>query len=83
MEPKYLPLLMMVMFVVVFIVCRIGVQLTSVGESGIRAASKLKTTKQVFISCLMFGTLIVQLLLALLYATALIAPHIALGNIGT
>ena len=83
MEPKYLPLSMMVMFVVVVIVGRVTVQLTSVGDSGIRSAAKLKTTKLVIISSLMFGTLVVQLLLTLLYATALIKPQIALGNTST
>lgn len=79
MEPRYLPLLMMVMFVVVVIVGRVGVQLTSVGDSGIRSARKLKATKEVWISCLMFGTLVVQLLLAWLYAVALIEPQIELS----
>lgn len=83
MEPRYLPLLMMVMFVVVVIVGRVGVQLTSVGDSGIRSAAKLKTTRQIFISCLMFGTLVVQLLLAWLYAVALIEPQIELGYANT
>ena len=74
---------MMVMFVVVVIVGRVGVQLTSVGDSGIRSAAKLKTTRQIFISCLMFGTLVVQLLLAWLYAVALIEPQIELGYANT
>lgn len=83
MEPKYLPLLMVVVFLLVVILGRIGVQLTLVRDSGIRSARRLKTTKEVLISCLMFGTLIAQLILALLYAAAYIGPQIELGNTGT
>lgn len=83
MELKHLPLLMMVMFVVVVIVGRIGVQLSSVGDSGIRSASRLKSSKEIFISSLMFGTLVVQLLLAWLYAATIIEPHIETGKAST
>lgn len=83
MELKHLPLLMMVMFVVVVIVGRVGVQLSSVGDSGIRSASRLKSSKEIFISSLMFGTLVVQLLLAWLYAATIIEPHIETGKAST
>lgn len=83
MELKFLPLIMMTLFLVVVIAGRVGVQLTTVGDSGIRSGTKLKSTKELLISCVMFGTLIVQVLLVLLYAADLIKPHIALGKIGT
>lgn len=83
MESKYLPLLMMALFLIVVIGGRIGAQLVSVGDSGIRSATRLRTIRAVFISLLMFGTLIVQLLLSLLYAAAVLEPHIALGKVGT
>jgi protein-S-isoprenylcysteine O-methyltransferase Ste14 len=83
MESKYLPLLMMALFLIVVIGGRIGAQLVSVGDSGIRSATRLRTIRAVFISLLMFGTLIVQLLLSLLYAAAVLEPHIALGKAGT
>ena len=83
MEPRYLPLMMMVIFVVVVIVGRVGVQLSSVGDSGIRSARRLKSSKEVFISSLMFGTLVVQLLLAWLYAATIIEPHIETGKAST
>lgn len=83
MEPRYLPILMVVIFVVVVIVGRVGVQLSSVGDSGIRSARRLKSSKEVFISSLMFGTLVVQLLLTWLYAAAIIEPHIETGNAST
>ncbi|OED44088.1 hypothetical protein AB833_02375 [Chromatiales bacterium (ex Bugula neritina AB1)] len=80
MEQKYLPLLMVSLFFVIVIIGRVGVQLASVGDSGIRHAGKLKTTRAVFISYLMFGTLVVQLLLSLLYSADIIEPQIALSN---
>ena len=83
MESKYLPLLMMALFLIVVIGGRIGAQLVSVGDSGIRSATRLRTIRAVFISLLMFGTLIVQLLLSLLYAAAVLEPHIALGKVAT
>lgn len=83
MELKHLPLLMIVMFVVVVIVGRVGVQLSSVCDSGIRSANRLKSSKEVFISSLMFGTLVVQLLLAWLYAATIIEPHIETGKAST
>ncbi len=83
MEPKFLPLLMMALFLVIVLAGRVGVQLASVGDSGIRAATKLKSSKAALISYLMFGTLIIQLLLAIFYAAALITPQITMGGIGT
>ena len=80
MEPKYLPLLMVGLFLIVVIAGRVSMQLATVGDSGIRHSGKLKTTKAVFISWLMFGTLFVQLLVAVLYSRALIQSQIALGS---
>jgi len=80
MEQKYLPLLMIGLFFIVVIAGRVVMQLALVGDSGVRHSGKLKTTKAMLISCLMFGTLVVQLLLALLYAAELIEPQITLRN---
>ena len=82
MEPRFLPLMMVVLFLIVVIVGRVGIQLASVGDSGIRPGSRLKSTKEIFISYLMFGTLVVQLLLTSLYSIRLIEPHIKLGELG-
>lgn len=82
MEPRYLPLMMVVLFLIVVVVGRVGIQLASVGDSGIRPGSRLKSTKEIFISYLMFGTLVVQLLLTSLYSIRLIEPHIKLGELG-
>lgn len=82
MEPKHLPLLMVVLFLIIVIVGRVGAQLTSVGDSGIRHSGKLKSTKAVLISGTMFGTLVVQLLLTFLFALELFEPQISLGKTG-
>lgn len=82
MDPRYLPLIMMILFFVVVIVGRVSMQLIWVGNSGIRPGGKLKTPKEICISYLMFGTLLVQLFLSSLYAASRIDPLIALGSVG-
>ena len=82
MKLMQLPIFMMVLFLIVVIVGRVGIQLASVGDSGIRPSTRLKSTKEVFISYLMFGTLVVQLVLTSLYSKMLIEPHIKLGGLG-
>lgn len=80
MEQKFLPLLMVILFLIIAIAGRVSVQLASVGDSGIRHSGKLKSTRAVFISCAIFGTFVVQLLLTFLYALELVEPQIALGE---
>lgn len=82
MKLMQLPLLMMVLFLIVVVVGRVGIQLVSFGDSGIRPGNRLKSTKEIFISYLMFGTLVVQLLLTSLYSIRLIEPHMELGKLG-
>lgn len=83
MEPRHLPLLMMVLFLSFVVFARVGIQLTLVGDSGIRSGGKLKTSREISISYLMFGTLVVQLVLSWLYAVTLIGPQLELGSAST
>ncbi len=83
MEPRHLPLFMMVLFLAFVVLARVGMQFALVGDSGIRSGGKLKTTREISISYLMFGTVVVQLVLSWLYAVTLIGPHVELGSAST
>ena len=83
MEPRHLPLFMMVLFLAFVVLARVGMQFALVGDSGIRSGGKLKTTREISISYLMFGTVVVQLVLSWLYAVTLIGPQLELGSAST
>jgi len=83
MEPRHLPLLMMLLFLAFVVLARVGIQFALVGDSGIRSGHKLRTSWEISISYLMFGTVVVQLVLSWLYAETLIRPHIELGSAST
>ncbi len=83
MESRHLPLFMMVLFLAIVVLARVGMQFALVGDSGIRSGGKLNTTREISISYLMFGTVVVQLVLSVLYALALIGPHVELGSAST
>jgi protein-S-isoprenylcysteine O-methyltransferase Ste14 len=79
MDSKYLPLLMMVLFLLIIIIGRIALQFILVGDSGVRSGTRLRTKKEMLISFLMFGVVGVQALLAWLYATSRLKPQLELG----
>ena len=81
MEPRHLPLIMMLLFLAFVVLARVGIQFALVGNSGIRSGGKLNTSWEISISYLMFGTLVVQVVLSCLYAVTLIGPHIELGSV--
>jgi len=83
MEPRHLPLLMMLLFLAFVVLARVGIQFALVGDSGIRSGHKLRTSWEISISYLMFGTVVVQLVLSWLYAETLIRQHIELGSAST
>lgn len=83
MNSIHLPLIMMTLFLTLVVFARVGIQYFSVGDSGIRPGSKLKTKREILISYAMFGTLVVQLVLSWLYVVGLIGPQVELGSAGT
>ena len=83
MDTRQLPILMMVAFLLVIIVGRVLFQFVLTGNSGIRSGTKLKTKKEMYISFLMFGIVVVQALIAWLISSSRIQPHIELGFLGT
>ena len=72
---------MMVIFLLVIILGRVALQFILVGDSGVRSGTKLKTKREMLISFLMFGVLVVQAILAWLYSVSRLEPHIELGVI--
>ena len=83
MESKHLPLLMMILFLLIIIVGRVACQFILTGNSGIRPGTRLKTTKEVLISVMMFGVVGVQTLLAWFFSTSRIDEQIELSSIAT
>ena len=81
METKHLALIMMIAFFVIVIAVRVGVQIKSAGDSGIRSGTKLKSSKERIISYLTFGTLLIQTALTWLYSRDFIVQHIVFNNI--
>lgn len=81
MGTKHLALIMMIAFFVIVIAVRVGVQIKSSGDTGIRSGTKLKSSKERIISYVMFGTLLVQTTLTWLYSRNFIEQHIVVNNI--
>lgn len=81
MESRYLPLLMMIIFLLMIIVGRVAFQFILTGNSGIRPGTRLKTKKDVLISFVMFGVVGVQTVLAWLFSVSRLDAHIELGAI--
>lgn len=83
MNPDYYALLMMLLFFVVVIAVRVVIQYRITGNSGIRSGTSLKSSRQQYISYLMFAVLIVQLLLTVLFAFSRIEAQVKFGPIGS
>ena len=79
MDTQHLPLLMMIIFLLIIILGRVALQLILVGDSGVRSGTRLQTKREMFISFLMFGVVVVQTILAWLYSTSSLKPQIELG----
>lgn len=70
---------MMVLFLLIIILGRVALQFILVGDSGVRSGTRLRTKKEVFISFLMFGVVVVQAILAWIYSTSSLKPQLELG----
>lgn len=73
----------MVIFLLIIFFGRVALQFVLVGDSGVRSGTKLRTKKEMLISFLLSGVLIVQAILAWLYSVSWLEPHIELGVIST
>lgn len=82
MEPRYLAILMMGLFLLVVVAGRVAFQFLLVGDSGVRSGTKLKTSKEMMVSFLLFVTLGVQAILTWLYSGSHITRQIDLGIMG-
>ncbi len=83
MNPEHYAIMMMLLFVLVVVAGRVAVQFYLTGDSGIRSGTRLKSTKDILISFLMFGVLGIQLLLTWLYSMSIIEAQVELGAIGS
>jgi len=79
MDTQHLPLLMMIIFLLIIILGRVALQLILVGDSGVRSGTRLRTKREMFISFLMFGVVVVQAILAWFYSTSSLKPQFELG----
>ena len=80
MDTQHLPLLMMIVFLLIIFFGRIVFQLVLTGNSGVRSGTKLKTKKSMYISAVLSGVIVVQLLLAWLMATSRLKLQIEFGS---
>jgi len=79
MDTQLLPLIMMIILLLIIILGRVALQFILVGDSGVRSGTRLRTKREMFISFLMFGVVVVQTILAWFYSTSSLKPQIELG----
>lgn len=83
MDPKHVPLSVMILFVLVIIVSRVAYQFILTGNSGLRSGTRLKTKKEMLISFVMFGVVVVQTFLAWLYSESHLERQVEFGVVVT
>lgn len=79
---QYLAAMMTAVFFLIVVVGRVCWQYKTVGDSGIRSGTLLKTKTEFAISLALVGHFPVQGLVVVIYAMALLQPQVNLGLIG-